>query len=255
VSELADRVGVTVPSIHHYRRLGLLPHPAALSPNRFLYDQRHVDALVMIRLLRERRNLPLATIRDVLPELLAAGQEEAFRTEMWDEVLGAHQDTAGPSAAPERLLAVAREAFARRGYAGVNVGDICEAAGIAKGSFYRYFESKDEIFVAAARSIADAVAKSLAGSQAPMTEQLATAKLQEVLEPLLPLLLEVAVRARHGDPRLSEVASGMTTRLATVVGNQLKGHNGSGARAGRRVADTALTALLRQAFGFDSPDS
>jgi AcrR family transcriptional regulator len=250
VSELADRVGVTVPSIHHYRRLGLLPHPAALSSNRFLYDERHVDALVMIRLLRERRNLPLATIRDVLPALLAAGQEEAFRTEMWDEVLTAHHEASRPSAAPERLLAVARDAFARRGYAGVNVGDICDTAGIAKGSFYRYFDSKDEIFVAAARSIADAVARSMETGEAT-TEQLATQKLAEVLEPLLPLVLEVAVRARHGDPRLSELAPAIMTDLATIVGSQLKEHNGSGLRAGRRVVDVTLTTLLRRAFGID----
>jgi hypothetical protein len=74
------------------------------------------------------------------------------------------------------------------------------------------------------------------------------------LEPLLPLLLEVTIRARHSDPRLLEVASGVMTELGAIVGNQLKEHNGSGARAGRRVADATLTALLRRAFGFDPTD-
>jgi AcrR family transcriptional regulator len=189
----------------------------------------------------------------VLPALLAAGQEEAFRTEMWDEVLAAHHDPSGLSTSPDRLLSVARDAFARRGYAGVNVGDICEAAGIAKGSFYRYFESKDEIFVAAARSIVDVVAKSMDPVEAPITEQIAAQKLEAILDPLLPLFLEVAVRARRGDARLSAVVPAILTDLATIVGNQLKGHNGAGTRAGRRVVEATLTGLLRQALGFHSP--
>ena len=38
------RTGVPAASIHHYRRLGLLPEPERAARNRFVYDQRHVEA-------------------------------------------------------------------------------------------------------------------------------------------------------------------------------------------------------------------
>ena len=60
-----------VPTIHHYRKLGLLPPAAQVVPNRFCYDERHVDALGAIRSLRAHQ-IPLDTVREVLPTLLAA---------------------------------------------------------------------------------------------------------------------------------------------------------------------------------------
>ena len=45
-----------------------------------------------------------------------------------------------------RLLAAARAVFERRGYHGAAVADIAKAAGVAHGTFYKYFESKDDVF-------------------------------------------------------------------------------------------------------------
>jgi AcrR family transcriptional regulator len=50
---------------------------------------------------------------------------------------------------PERrqqILHVAREVFARRGYHAAKIDDIVAAAGIARGTFYLYFEDKRAIF-------------------------------------------------------------------------------------------------------------
>jgi AcrR family transcriptional regulator len=50
---------------------------------------------------------------------------------------------------PERrqqILNVARDAFARRGYHNAKIDDIVAAAGIARGTFYLYFEDKRAIF-------------------------------------------------------------------------------------------------------------
>jgi AcrR family transcriptional regulator len=46
----------------------------------------------------------------------------------------------------QRLLDAAREIFERRGYHGAAVADIAKAAGVAHGTFYKYFESKDDVF-------------------------------------------------------------------------------------------------------------
>jgi AcrR family transcriptional regulator len=45
----------------------------------------------------------------------------------------------------EELLAAARRAFAERGIQGTTVSDVTEAAGVAKGTFYLYFDSKDAL--------------------------------------------------------------------------------------------------------------
>src|SRR5206468_3421442 len=75
-------------TVHHYLRLGLLPRPDRSGRHRFLYDERHVRALTLIRLLRERRRLPLDAIRKVLPDLLDLDGRQAFRPDMWDRVAG-----------------------------------------------------------------------------------------------------------------------------------------------------------------------
>src|ERR1022692_1977185 len=88
----------------------------------------------------------------------------------------------------------ATPAPASRGSAGVSVGGICDAAGIAKGSFYRYFGSKDDIFAAAAGSTVEAVGQALDLQPGDLSEAEAVGALRRLLEPLAPLLLEAATR-------------------------------------------------------------
>ena len=53
------------------------------------------------------------------------------------------------SDARERLLKAANELTWKHGYNAVTVDAICDAAGVKKGSFYHYFESKAELTKAA----------------------------------------------------------------------------------------------------------
>jgi AcrR family transcriptional regulator len=48
----------------------------------------------------------------------------------------------------KELLNAATAVFALKGYWAASISDIIEAAGVARGSFYRYFQSKQQIFVA-----------------------------------------------------------------------------------------------------------
>jgi AcrR family transcriptional regulator len=48
----------------------------------------------------------------------------------------------------EQLLDAATTVFARKGYWAASISDIIQVADVARGSFYRYFHSKQEIFVA-----------------------------------------------------------------------------------------------------------
>ncbi len=252
VSVLADRTGTPVPTIHHYRHLGLLPETVQLAPNRFLYDDRHVEALTVIRLLRERQGLPLDSIRELLPDLVSYGHPGAFRPGMWDEVISSHLERSGPSLIANRLVEEARRAFARQGYAGVNIADICREAGIAKGSFYRYFDSKEAIFLAAARSTVEAVGEGLDGLPAPLSEAQAVEKLTLLLGPLAPLILEVAVGELRHQTNLAGVVAAIAAGIAARLVPRLRARGNAANPTARRVVDEAFVGLLRPALGASS---
>jgi len=52
-----------------------------------------------------------------------------------------------PDAKQERILAAATRVFAQKGFDGADVGQIAREAGVAKGSLYNYFASKEDLFV------------------------------------------------------------------------------------------------------------
>ncbi len=49
----------------------------------------------------------------------------------------------------KEIALAALKLFSQKGYAGTNVGQIAKSAGIGKGTIYEYFETKEEIFIAA----------------------------------------------------------------------------------------------------------
>ena len=53
----------------------------------------------------------------------------------------------------QQLLDAAADLFASRGYETTRIADICEAAGVAKGLFYWYFETKESLFAELVRSM------------------------------------------------------------------------------------------------------
>lgn len=53
------------------------------------------------------------------------------------------------SDAKERLIEAAISLFWRHGYASVSVDQLCDAAGVKKGSFYHYFAGKEDLALAA----------------------------------------------------------------------------------------------------------
>ncbi len=54
-----------------------------------------------------------------------------------------------PKTGRERLVAAAVELFYRNGFAAVGIDRVIEAAGVTKTTFYKHFESKDDLMVAA----------------------------------------------------------------------------------------------------------
>ena len=55
----------------------------------------------------------------------------------------------------ERLLRAAQELIEEGGYGAASVAAIAERAGVAAGTLYRHFASKEELFVEVFRSVCD----------------------------------------------------------------------------------------------------
>jgi len=76
------------------------------------------------------------------------------------------------------LASAAARVFGERGVAGTAVSDIVRAAGVAQGTFYLYFDSKDDVLLAVAeRFVADvgtAMEASVSGSEVSAPERLRT---------------------------------------------------------------------------------
>jgi AcrR family transcriptional regulator len=66
-----------------------------------------------------------------------------------------------PDVRRAQIVAAARDVFGRKGYHAAGVADIIEAAGVARGTFYNYFESRRAVFQAVLEEILEAVAQAV----------------------------------------------------------------------------------------------
>lgn len=250
MAELVERTGTTPATVRHYLDLGLLPRPQRVAGNRYLYDSRHEQAIRLIRLLRERRKLSLAQIRRLLPELLRIPGEQAFRPDMWDETVEVHLRERGRQLPAARLLRAGMSAFERHGFAEVRVDDVCRAAKVAKGSFYRHYRSKEELFFAAASEAGDEVARSFSdeAGKGGLGLDEAVAVLTDALSRHLPLLLDLIALAAQRRPGHARAARRIFAGLRAAVGAGVA--SGLDAEeAGAVVVDRALLACLRRLLG------
>ena len=238
LSELVARTGVPASTIHHYRKAGLIPAPRRVAVNRFCYDQEHVEAVRIIRLLREQRGLPLDQIGAVLPGLLA-DPRGASCDQLRGDLVELGTDTR------RRLVDVAIKLFSTEGYADVTMSHIALGAGVAKGSVYRHFPSKEALFTAVVEDlVADTASRFAAavrelGGPAGLArdEGKAPVVFARLVARAMPILLELGVRAAKGHPASQVLARKVLRTLADA--------------AGRPLADDPIPAglvIIRDAF-------
>ena len=72
----------------------------------------------------------------------------------------------------QQLLDAAAALFAERGYANTRIADICTAAGVAKGLFYWYFETKEALFIELVRSMRTRLRRAQAAASDPEADAL-----------------------------------------------------------------------------------
>ncbi|RYG75472.1 TetR/AcrR family transcriptional regulator [bacterium] len=63
-----------------------------------------------------------------------------------------------------KLLNAALQVVRAKGYSATRIEDICEAAGLTKGSFFHHFKSKEEMAIAAAQHWADTTSEFFASA-------------------------------------------------------------------------------------------
>jgi AcrR family transcriptional regulator len=244
LSEVVARSAVPASTVHHYLRAGLIPPPTRCAPNRFSYDERHVTALRLIRILRDRRGLGLDEIAAQLPELLRRPNLAGRLAEV---------DPDGESDVAGRLVASAIDAFGRRSYRDVTVADIADAAGVGKGSVYRYFASKEELFTAAVETVltdtaADfsAAVERLGGADGmAASPREAAIEFANLVAGSMPLLLELGARAAKGHRPSQDLARRVLRTLATAAGQPLT----PGSRSVAATASAESGAPAPSGFG------
>jgi AcrR family transcriptional regulator len=237
--------GVPASTVHHYRRLGLLPAPDAPRPGRFTYAQQHLRALQLIRELREERSMPLCQIKEVLPDLL----------EGKGQLPPSPADNAGEP--QQRLIEAAFKLFSEpKGYASVTVSEIAATAGVAKGSVYRHFPSKEALFTAVVENLCQDTAARFAQAVADLggPEGLANdpGKAASVFGRLIaramPILLELGARAARGDFPSQILAARVLRTLAEAAGRPLADDP---VPAGLEVIESAFATVLQWAVAPD----
>jgi AcrR family transcriptional regulator len=207
--------------------------------------------------------VPLDRIGDLLPNLLAE-HGDAFRSEMWAEVAGGQLP--GVVTVSRRLVDAAIELFRNHGYAEVTVSQIADLAGVAKGSVYRHFDSKDALFTAAVQTIVadvaaefEAAMNEAGGQRAPGRDrEKAAAIFADIIDPGMPLLLELGARAAQGDQASLRLALWMLRTLAETVGRQAQHEKEptDALTAGLGVIGLAFAGIIRAAIeAAETPDA
>jgi AcrR family transcriptional regulator len=160
----------------------------------------------------------------------------------------------GPAGTPDdgpalqRLVREAAAAFSRWGYDAVPVEAISEAAGVAKGTVYRHFASKNQLFMAAAEwAAADALRSFVAATEGrQLTEAEAVAVLSDIVSDGMGLVLEFATRALQEHPDHALAMRRLVDDLSGEFARCLPGPADQAAARGRRLLETALAEAYRR---------
>lgn len=231
LSELTKRTGATKATVQHYLHLGLIPRPIPVGPRRFLYDSRHVRALELVKDLQTSQGWSLREISEAF-ESLPGGLDSLLMEEDPSEVvhIGQHPRVALATLCEQRakcsprarLLEAGIAAFSQRGSARVHVDEIAEMAGVAKGSFYLHFDSKEELFRQAALEVAKDVAAKLRGSTKVRTTSSRASRrdasdaIAQALGERAPLLLELLALAAAGRSQEKETAAQVLAEISSA---------------------------------------
>jgi AcrR family transcriptional regulator len=117
----------------------------------------------------------------------------------------------------EEIMAAAKKVFARNGFHATTISDIAKEAGLAYGSVYWYFDSKDELFHALMSAEGDALRTHIAAALAASGQ-----RSEKNWEPL-----RVTVQAVLEFFEADKAVTKLLLRDASALGDQFEKHLGS----------------------------
>jgi AcrR family transcriptional regulator len=129
-----------------------------------------------------------------------------------------------PEEKQARILACAKKAFASSGYFGANINRIAEEAGVSVGSLYKYFRTKEDLFLAlieSSHSMIEEIIDSVFSREPGFFER-------------VELLLRAAVETSRADPdsvrlyiactteELSSLSGRLSNRIEAISGERYR---------------------------------
>lgn len=130
IGELARLTGVSASTLYEYLRSGLLHPPEKESPTKAFFTDRHVQRISRIRELKDE-GLSKA---EILVRLAPTEPDEAGIGDAADQIRLA-------------IIDKALEFFSTYHYENTRISDITQALNMGSGTFYRYFKSKEDLFL------------------------------------------------------------------------------------------------------------
>ncbi len=199
-------------TIVKYDDSGLLPAPATTddaAPKR-----ERVERLELLEAMREKYGMELA---DMASLLAAGGGGEARETA---------RESSDEASRRKPILRNAARLFSEKGYRGTTVDDIVQATGIAKGTFYIYFKSKEDLLIEVIKNlIADTVLEieaNIAGEKDFITRMMIKGQTFTRLYAENRDLFSVLIGETVGNPRLLHQLDEVYSALVDPVRDDLR---------------------------------
>lgn len=136
----------------------------------------------------------------------------------------------------KRVLESAKAAFARDGFAGTNVNRVAAAAGISVGALYKYFRTKDDLFLAIIEEshvLLETMLNDIFGAEPSFFGRVEA-------------ILRAAVRTSRDDPELIRIYVACTTEELSTLAERLSVsiETVSATRYRRMVAEAAASGEI-----------
>ncbi len=153
ISELSKHSGIPISTIKYYLRAGLLPKPVKTGKTKAYYSKEYLNRLKLIKKLQIEENMSLKKISGII--------------EMVDDWKGPGPipDKSGSNNFKTFLIESAITLFRKKGYDNTTIADIVDTLKIGRGTFYKYFKNKKELFIECVKNVIVSEAKAVGTTQ------------------------------------------------------------------------------------------
>ncbi len=140
ISELSEITSVPMPTIRFYLKEGLLPPAIKATQTSAYYTDEHLNRLTFIKKMKDEEHMSLSNIKKELNKIPI-------------EKIKHPKGTIASSSNKRKIINVAIDLFIQNGVGETSIDDVVNLAQVGKGTFYKYFSDKNELFAACADTV------------------------------------------------------------------------------------------------------